>query len=123
MARSSEERGPVAGWATAGAAENSDNRAHGIRRSRISTSAEVDPRNRARVAESVNPGSGPPLEGVRYRADELQRLGKIVGALKKVGPTHPHPKVPDHPPLNALLGPGAGIVDRVRDLLTGRAKQ
>ena len=74
MARSSEERGPAAGWATAGAAENSDNRAHGIRRSRISTSAEVDPRNRARVAESVNPGSGPPLEGVRYRADELQRL-------------------------------------------------
>lgn len=54
---------------------------------------------------------------------ELKSLGKTVQALKKVLPTHPHPMAPDHPPFNALLSPGAALVDRVRDLLTDRAKQ
>lgn len=54
--------------------------------------------------------------------DELDKLGKAVEGLKKIVPTHPHPMSPDHPPLNALLGPGAGLVDRVRDKLTGRGK-
>jgi len=53
---------------------------------------------------------------------ELDKLGTTVQALKKIAPTHPHPMAPDHPPFNALLGPGAGLVDRVRDLLTGRGK-
>lgn len=56
-------------------------------------------------------------------ADELNKLGETVERLKKIVPTHPHPMAPDHPPFNALLGPGAGLVDRLRDLLTGRAKQ
>jgi hemerythrin-like domain-containing protein len=56
-------------------------------------------------------------------ADELNKLGETVQRLKKIVPTHPHPMAPDHPPFNALLGPGAGLVDRLRDLLTGRAKQ
>ena len=55
--------------------------------------------------------------------EELQKLGDTVQKLKKIVPTHPHPMAPDHPPFNALLGPGAGLVDRLRDLLTGRAKQ
>ena len=54
--------------------------------------------------------------------DELDKLGTVVQALKKIVPTHPHPSAPDHPPFNALLGPGAGLLDRVRDLLTGRGK-
>ena len=54
--------------------------------------------------------------------DELDKLGTMVQALKKIVPTHPHPMAPDHPPFNALLGPGAGLLDRVRDLLTGRGK-
>jgi hemerythrin-like domain-containing protein len=52
--------------------------------------------------------------------EELDKLGSVVQGLKKIVPTHPHPKAPDHPPFNALLGPGAGLVDRVRDLITGR---
>lgn len=56
-------------------------------------------------------------------AEELDKLGKTVQALKKIVPTHPHPMAPDHPPFNALLAPGAALVDRVRDMLTGRAKQ
>ena len=55
-------------------------------------------------------------------AGELDKLATVVKALKKIVPTHPHPKAPDHPPFNALLGPGAGLLDRVRDLLTGRGK-
>jgi hemerythrin superfamily protein len=55
--------------------------------------------------------------------EELQKLGRTVEGLKKIVPTHPHPMAPDHPPFNALLGPGAGLVDRLRDMLTGRAKQ
>ena len=55
--------------------------------------------------------------------EEREKLGTVVQGLKKIVPTHPHPKAPDHPPFNALLGPGAGLVDRLRDMLTGRAKQ
>ncbi len=52
--------------------------------------------------------------------EELDKLGKTVQALKKIVPTHPHPMAPDHPPFNALLAPGTALVDRVRDLLSGR---
>lgn len=41
---------------------------------------------------------------------------------KKMAPTRPHPSAPDTPPGNKLLGPGVGLVDRARDLLTGRGK-
>jgi hemerythrin-like domain-containing protein len=54
--------------------------------------------------------------------EELDKLAGTVQTLKKIVPTHPHPSAPDHPPFNALLGPGAGLLDRVRDLLTGRGK-
>src|SRR4051794_14950697 len=54
--------------------------------------------------------------------DELDKLSSTVENLKKIVPTHPHPSAPDHPPFNALLGPGAGLLDRVRDMLTGRGK-
>lgn len=54
---------------------------------------------------------------------ELDTLGTVVKGLKKILPTHPHPAAPDHPPFNALLSPGAALVDRVRDLLSDRAKQ
>jgi hypothetical protein len=49
--------------------------------------------------------------------DELDKLGTVVQGLKKIVPTHPHPKAPDHPPFNVLLGPGAALVDKVRDML------
>jgi hemerythrin superfamily protein len=52
--------------------------------------------------------------------DDLQQLGRRVEAVKKVAPTRPHPAAPDHPPLNKLLAPGAGLVDRIRDALSNR---
>lgn len=53
-------------------------------------------------------------------AERLQRLGDRIETAKTVAPTRPHPLAPDTPPLNKLLGPGTGLVDRVRDALTGR---
>lgn len=53
--------------------------------------------------------------------EQLQDLGEKVLQAKKLAPTHPHPSAPDTPPANKILGPGVGLVDRMRDRLTGRA--
>jgi len=63
----------------------------------------------------------PRLAAAMDRA-ELEELAGKVQAAKKVVPTRPHPAAPDHPPFNKLLGPGQGLVDRVKDTLTGRGK-
>jgi hemerythrin superfamily protein len=52
--------------------------------------------------------------------EELVELAGKVTAAKKTAPTRPHPAAPDHPPANKLLAPGAGLVDRMRDALSGR---
>ncbi|TMV00148.1 hemerythrin domain-containing protein [Streptomyces sp. DASNCL29] len=54
--------------------------------------------------------------------DELSELGEKVRRAKKTAPTRPHPSAPDTPPGNKLLAPGAGLVDRARDFVTGRGK-
>lgn len=53
-------------------------------------------------------------------AEELRDLGTKVEQAKKLAPTRPHPSAPDTPPLNKVFGAGAGLVDRVRDRLSGR---
>lgn len=55
--------------------------------------------------------------------EQLQQLGGKIEMAKKVAPTRPHPSAPDTPPLNKLLGPGTGLVDRLRDALTGRGAE
>ncbi|MFJ7074077.1 hemerythrin domain-containing protein [Streptomyces sp. NPDC098781] len=55
--------------------------------------------------------------------DALDELGDKVRQAKKVAPTRPHPSAPDTPPANKLLAPGAGMVDRLRDALSGRGKK
>ncbi|MEU7983055.1 hemerythrin domain-containing protein [Micromonospora sp. NPDC049081] len=65
--------------------------------------AELFPRLRAAVAH-----------------EELVELADRVQAAKGHLPTRPHPGAPDHPPANRLLNPGAGLVDRIRDALSGR---
>jgi iron-sulfur cluster repair protein YtfE (RIC family) len=56
-------------------------------------------------------------------ADALMDLGDKVRRAKKMAPTRPHPSAPDTPPANKLLAPGAGLVDRMRDALSGRGKE
>lgn len=52
--------------------------------------------------------------------EELRTLGNSVALAKEVAPTRPHPAAPDKPPANLVIGPGVGIIDRVRDVLSGR---
>lgn len=39
-----------------------------------------------------------------------------------MAPTRPHPSAPSTPMASKLLAPGAGLVDRARDFVTGRGK-
>lgn len=52
----------------------------------------------------------------------MAELGAALEAAKKTAPTHPHPRAPDAPPANALVGAIAGVVDRVGDNLSGVAQ-
>ncbi|WP_049577663.1 hemerythrin domain-containing protein [Streptomyces sp. SBT349] len=52
--------------------------------------------------------------------EALAELGDKARRAKRLAPTRPHPSAPDTPPLNKLLAPGVGLVDRARDALTGR---
>ncbi|GAA2701618.1 hemerythrin domain-containing protein [Nonomuraea recticatena] len=55
-------------------------------------------------------------------AEQLAELGRKVEAIKKIAPTRPHPTAPDTPPGNKLMGPATGLIDRMRDALSGRGK-
>ncbi|MEU9976390.1 hemerythrin domain-containing protein [Streptomyces sp. NPDC051014] len=55
-------------------------------------------------------------------ADALNDLGDKIRRAKSMAPTRPHPSAPNTPPANKILAPGAGLVDRARDLITGRGK-
>ncbi|MFV0126959.1 hemerythrin domain-containing protein [Streptomyces sp. HMX112] len=55
-------------------------------------------------------------------AEQLERLGEKVRQAKRTAPTRPHPAAPDRPPANKLLDRGAGLVDRLRDAMSGRGR-
>ena len=43
---------------------------------------------------------------------ELEELGEAMEAAKKTAPTRPHPRQPDTPPANVVLGMPIAILDR-----------
>lgn len=51
---------------------------------------------------------------------ELIKIAGQVETAKQVAPTRPHPAAPNSALFHLLVGPGVGLVDRVRDVLTGR---
>ncbi|GAA1133892.1 hemerythrin domain-containing protein [Citricoccus alkalitolerans] len=53
-------------------------------------------------------------------ADELVEIGQKVENAKKIAPTRPHPNAPHSELFHKTIGPGVGMVDRLRDKLTGR---
>ncbi len=57
----------------------------------------------------------------RIPAEELVELAGKVETAKKLAPTRPHPAAPNNELFHKLVGPGVGLVDRLRDKLTGRA--
>src|SRR4051812_34427030 len=52
----------------------------------------------------------------------LNDLGEALASAKKSAPTHPHPRSADSPPVNAVAGAIAGVVDRVGDNVSGVAQ-
>ncbi|GAB2695238.1 hemerythrin domain-containing protein [Thalassiella azotivora] len=62
-----------------------------------------------------------PMLRTRMQSTDLVELGRKVEATKKVAPTRPHPGAPNDELFHKLVGPGVGMVDRLRDKLTGRS--
>lgn len=52
----------------------------------------------------------------------LNELGLAMDKAKATAPTHPHPRAPDVPPANAVVGAIAGVIDRVGDNISGIAQ-
>lgn len=52
----------------------------------------------------------------------LRDLGDVMAAAKKAAPTHPHPRSPDTPPGNLIVGTAAGVGDRISDTFNGLAQ-
>ena len=55
--------------------------------------------------------------------DERAVLAVEVEALKKVAPTRPHPNAPNTMLFHLMVGPGVGLVDRLRDTISGRVSK
>jgi hemerythrin-like domain-containing protein len=54
-------------------------------------------------------------------AEQLVELKGEVEAAKAAAPTRPHPLSPNAELFHKTVGPGVGMVDRLRDKLTGRS--
>jgi hemerythrin superfamily protein len=52
----------------------------------------------------------------------LGDLGEALEKAKATAPTHPHPRSPDTPPGNSVVGAIAGMIDRVTDNVSGVAQ-
>jgi hemerythrin superfamily protein len=61
-----------------------------------------------------------PLLRVHLTRDQLVEIGDKVETAKMAAPTRPHPSAPHSELFHKTLGPGVGLVDRLRDKLTGR---
>ncbi len=52
-----------------------------------------------------------------------EHLGEELMRGKDTAPTRPHPQVPPRPGVLKATGPVAALVDRLRDIVTGRGKK
>jgi hypothetical protein len=71
------------------------------------------------IDEEEEPKLFPELQSALSQEDQLE-LGKQISRAKKLAPTRPHPSAPDEPPMDKVLGAPLGIVDRIRDKMSGR---
>ena len=53
--------------------------------------------------------------------EQLVTMATKVETAKKVAPTRAHPGAPNNEVFHKLVGPGVGLVDRLRDKLSGRS--
>ncbi|MFQ3787054.1 hemerythrin domain-containing protein [Halomonas sp. A29] len=56
----------------------------------------------------------------RISREDLVELGRKVEKAKQMAPTRPHPSAPHSELFHKTVGPGVGMVDRLRDQLSGR---
>jgi iron-sulfur cluster repair protein YtfE (RIC family) len=49
---------------------------------------------------------------------QLAEMGRVLLAVEKVAPTHPHPSTAGSPTAQWVAGPFASVLDRARDALT-----
>lgn len=52
--------------------------------------------------------------------EQLLEMGDKVQKAKQLAPTRPHPSAPHSELFHKSVGPGVGMIDRLRDKLTGR---
>ncbi|AGL17674.1 hemerythrin domain-containing protein [Actinoplanes sp. N902-109] len=57
----------------------------------------------------------------RIPREELVELAGKVETAKKLAPTRPHPGAPNSELFHKTVGAGVGLVDRLRDKISGRA--
>ena len=62
-----------------------------------------------------------PLLRAKIPRDELIEMAKKVNTAKEIAPTRPHPGAPNNQLFHKLVGPGVGLVDRLRDTLSKRS--
>jgi hemerythrin superfamily protein len=53
-------------------------------------------------------------------SEQLVEMGDKVQKAKHLAPTRPHPSAPHSELFHKSVGPGVGMIDRLRDKLTGR---
>lgn len=70
-------------------------------------------------AKDEESGQFPQLRA-HLSSKQLVELGEKVEAAKKLAPTRPHPSAPHSELFHKTIGPGVGMIDRLRDKLTGR---
>jgi hemerythrin superfamily protein len=61
-----------------------------------------------------------PLLRAHIAREKLVELGENVQTAKRLAPTRPHPSAPHSELFHKTLGPGVGMIDRLRDKLTAR---
>jgi len=49
----------------------------------------------------------------------LRDLGDAMAQAKTLAPTSPHPRSPDEPPFNMVVGTAVGVADRIGDTVSG----
>ena len=74
------------------------------------------------LRDHVQDEEGDQFPGLRAQVprDELVEIARKVEAAKKIAPTRAHPLAPNNQVFHKLVGPGVGLVDRLRDKLTNR---
>jgi hemerythrin-like domain-containing protein len=63
-----------------------------------------------------------PLVRAELGRNALGDIGDALAAAKQVAPTHPHPRMPDEPPGNVVLGATVAVADRIADAVSGLAQ-